>query len=62
MKATLTIKKPRTAIEGWTGYVTNPKTGEKVNLVTYCGGGSVAFNTKDALIKEAKRVIRRWAQ
>lgn len=58
MKANVTINKPRTAIEGWTGYVTDLRTGKKIRLNSYCGGGLVAFNTKEALIKEAKRVIR----
>ncbi len=61
-KATVTIIKPRSAIEGWTGHVTNPVTGAKIRLVSYCGGGVVSFNTKEALIEEAKRVIRGLAK
>jgi hypothetical protein len=58
MKATVTIKKPRTMVEGWTGFVTDPRSGAKVDLKAYCGGGLVAFSTKEALLKEAKRVVR----
>lgn len=62
MKATVTINKPKSTIEGWTGYVINPRTGKKIRLVAYCGGGVVSFNTKEALIEEAKRVIRGLAK
>ena len=54
MKAKLTINRPRTLIEGWTGFVTLPS-GKKINLVDYCGGAPVAFNTKDKLVAAAKR-------
>jgi hypothetical protein len=57
MKVKLTVNVPKTLIEGWTGFVTLPS-GKKVNVVDYCGGGVVAFNTKEALIKKAKRVAQ----
>jgi hypothetical protein len=57
MKVKLTITAPKTLIEGWTGFVTLPN-GKKVNVVDYCGGGVVAFSTKEALIKKAKRVAQ----
>ena len=57
MKVKLTINAPKTLIEGWTGFVTLPN-GKKVNVVDYCGGGVVAFSTKEALIKKAKRVAQ----
>lgn len=55
-KAKLTINRPRSAIEGWTGHLTLPS-GERINLSTYCGGGRVAFSTRQALITNAKRVL-----
>jgi len=62
MKAKLTINRPQSLVEGWTGYVTNPVTGEKITLTDFCGGCPVSFSTRDALIKAARRAIARWAQ
>ena len=57
-KFKLTIIKPRTAIEGWTGHLTNPRTGERHRLVKYSGGGLVSFSSKEALVQEARRMAR----
>ncbi len=57
MKAKITINKPRTRIEGWTGFVTLPS-GKRINLVDYCGGAPVAFNSKEKLVEAARRVAK----
>lgn len=57
MKAKITISRPRTLIEGWTGYVTLPS-GKEITLVDYCGGAPVAFNSREKLVAEATRVAR----
>lgn len=57
MKVKITINQPRTAIEGWTGFVTLPS-GKRINLVDYCGGGVVSFNSKEKLIAAAKRTAK----
>lgn len=51
----LTIRKPKTLIEGWTGFLTIPSNGERRELIDYCGGAPVAFSTRDALIRAATR-------
>jgi hypothetical protein len=57
MKIKITINRPRTMIEGWTGFVTLPS-GRRINLVDYCGGAVVAFNSKADLVRAAKRVAQ----
>jgi hypothetical protein len=53
MKAKITINRPRTLIEGWTGHVTLPS-GKTINLTDTCGGAPVAFNSREKLVIAAK--------
>lgn len=57
MKFKIIINKPQTIYDGWTGHIVLPS-GRRINLVSYCGGAVVAFNSRADLIKEANRVAR----
>ncbi len=55
MKIKVSFKEPKTIFEGWTGFITLP-CGRKIYLRKYCGNAPVSFDTKEQLLKEAKRV------
>lgn len=53
----ITIRKPKSLIEGWTGFVTLPN-GKQVFVTDYCGGSPVAFSSRDALVAACKGAAR----
>lgn len=61
MKLKVVINRPQTVFDGWTGYIVHPVTGGAVHLTRYCGAGAVSFDSREQIIREAKRVARTLA-
>jgi hypothetical protein len=59
MKFKINYTTPKSQIEGWNGTISVDNGATWHRLTKYVGGGLVSFDSKEQMVKEAKRLARR---